>query len=217
MLLRIEPSIEIVGQAHDVVSARAACEQYLPDAVFLDIEMAGSSGLLFAEHAFDNDYPPIVFVSGHAEFAAHAFDLDAIDFVVKPYSEERLTRAVNRLTRHATLDKKDAGARLRVSFAGKWIMVDPKSVECFHADEKYIEFVYEGRELLLRESLEALETRLADTFVRVHRAWLVQVATVASLESSDAGLIVRTKSGSRVPVSKRLASQVRERFRGTSH
>lgn len=194
--------VDVVAEAADGPDALRVIERERPAVVFLDIGLPGLDGLSLAARG---DLPPIVFVTAHAEHAPRAFDLDACDYVLKPASPERLTRALERAARRVELD----GARLRVTDARGTHYVDPHRVEVFSAVEKYVSFTVDGDEHLLRTSLDELETRLADAgFFRAHRAHLVRRAAVTRTEDETHGLVLVLVSGARIPVSKRLRAQV---------
>jgi two-component system, LytTR family, response regulator len=175
--------------------------------VFLDIHLPKLDGLSLAAR---EGLPPIVFVTAHAEHAPDAFDLDACDFVVKPATRERIARAIQRVMRRVTMEGGTSSpTRLRVTDAKGSRYVDARRVEAFSALEKYVAFVVDGEELLLRASLDDLEARFTpEGFLRVHRAHLIRVAAVARTEDGEQGLVLVMGSGTRVPVSKRLRGAV---------
>jgi two-component system LytT family response regulator len=192
--------VEIVGEAADGPSALRVIERERPAIVFLDIELPGLDGISLAARG---ELPPIVFVTAHAAHAPRAFDLDAVDYVLKPATPERLSRALSRAARRVELED----ARLRVTDGKGTRYVDPHRVEVFSAGEKYVSFTVDGEEHLLRTSLDDLEARL-DGFVRAHRAHLVRKAAVTRTEDAASGLVLVLASGARIPVSKRLRTSV---------
>jgi DNA-binding LytR/AlgR family response regulator len=201
-----ELGVTVVAEAADGPAALRAIERERPDVVFLDVQMPGLDGISLAARG---DLPPIVFVTAHPEHAPTAFDLDACDFVVKPATRERLMRAVERATRKVALESGGEHARLRVTDAKGTRYVDARRVEAFSALEKYVAFSLDGEELLLRASLDELETRLSsEGFVRAHRAHLVRAAAVSRTEDAEHGLLLVLASGKRIPVSKRLRAAV---------
>ena len=217
---RIERAIGQLGEAHQVRQAGNAREALaaigveVPDVVLLDIEMPGVDGLTLAALP---TLPPIILVTAHADRALDAFEVGAIDYLVKPVSRERLAQALQRVrARSATQAASQTNSptespswRLTVVDGTLRRFVDARDVDCFHADEKYLRFAFAGRELLLRESLDALETRLAPFgFVRVHRGALVRVGAVEAFEQAGGGQLVLV-TGESVPVSRRCLSSVR--------
>lgn len=200
-----------VGEAENARVALARMAALLPDVVLLDIEMPGMDGL---ELAATPGIPPVIFTTAHVRFATDAFDLDAVDFLAKPVREERLARALERARRRIALGPTTAARtparRLAVHEAGTVRFVDPKSVVVFRARDKYTEFMLDGKELLVRESLDGLEARLGDAaFIRVHRSVLVRCDAIRELASEKSALVARLADGSTVEVSRRAAPHVR--------
>jgi DNA-binding LytR/AlgR family response regulator len=178
--------------------------------VLLDVEMPGMDGL---ELAATPGIPPIIFTTAHVQFATDAFDLDAVDFLPKPVREERLARALERARRRiaqgTTAAARAPARRLAVHEAGTVRFVDPTNVVMFRARDKYTEFMLDGREWLVRESLDGLEARLGAGFLRVHRSVLVRHEAVRALEVEDGALVVRLSDGTKVEVSRRCAPRLR--------
>jgi DNA-binding LytR/AlgR family response regulator len=213
---RIERALGQLDQAHEVRHAGNAREALAaigveaPDVVLLDIEMPGVDGLTLAALP---TLPPVILVTAHADRALAAFEVGAIDYLVKPVSRERLAQALARVrVRSAAPSTPQAEVpswRLTVVDGTLRRFVDAREVACFHADEKYLRFSFGGRDHLLRESLDALETQLASHgFVRAHRGALVRVAAVEAFEQAGGGSLVLI-TGEHVPVSRRCLPFVR--------
>jgi DNA-binding LytR/AlgR family response regulator len=207
MLAKIE-GVAIAGEADSATSALQKIASIAPDLVMLDIEMPGMDGL---ELAGSPGIPPIVFTTAHVQFAADAFELDAVDFLTKPIRAERLDQAIDRARRRldgAPAAPKSPARVLAVHDGGTIRFVDVASVNAFIARDKYVELVHEGKELLLRESLDALERRLGDAFVRVHRNALVRIDAIRELTTGD-NVLAQLSDGTRVEVSRRAAPNLR--------
>jgi DNA-binding LytR/AlgR family response regulator len=226
MLARIE-GIEVVGEACDVVSARERLRAERPELLFLDIDMPGSSGLDLARSG--EALPPIVFITAYKQYALDAFEVSAVDYLVKPISPERLAAAIEKARRwagssdasrlEALLDRLDGRgfrsgpSRLHARFGGTTRLVDASEVTRITASAKYALFRHEGRELVLDESLNELEVRLADDgFMRIHRAELVNLGQVRALHAEDGATTVELSDGQRVPVSRRLVVPLKKRL-----
>ncbi len=209
-LLERVSGVTIAGEAENARTALARIATLAPDVVMLDIEMPGMNGL---ELAATPGLPPIIFTTAHVHFAADAFDLDAVDFLPKPVRADRLERALERARRRIASGKAPpsrAPARtLAVHEAGTIRFVDTAEVDVFRARDKYTEFVVGGKDLLLRESLDALEARLGDAFVRAHRSALVRRDAIRELVTRDGVLAARLADGSHVEVSRRAAPNLR--------
>lgn len=209
-LTQLDASHEI-RHAGNAKEALAAIGAEAPDVVLLDIEMPGVDGLTLAALP---TLPPVVLVTAHADRALAAFEVGAIDYLVKPVSRERLAQALERVRARgpqpARPESETPPWRLTVVDGTLRRFVDAREVACFHAEEKYVRFAVSGREHLVRESLDALEARLAPLgFVRAHRGALVRVSAVEAFDQGGGGSLVLV-TGERVPVSRRALATVRE-------
>jgi two-component system LytT family response regulator len=209
--------VEVVGDAEDGVAAMAAIAQTRPELLLLDIHMPGLDGLaLTARYA---DLPPVVFVTAYDEHAIRAFELGAIDYLMKPVRPARLAQAIERAGARgsaragfaalATALPADAAPRVVVSDRGTVRLFDARQITRFRAADKYTAFVVDGEEHLTEEPLAALEDRLGPYgFVRVHRGELVALRAIASF----AGQQVRLCDGQVARVSRRLSGTLRRRL-----
>ena len=207
LIAKIE-GVEVLGEAANGTEALRLAKDLAPDLMLLDVDMPGMDGLAVAE---DESAPPIVFTTAHPQHALEAFDAGAHDYLLKPVSLERLERAIARVRVRAGGPEPvpDEPWRLVVSDGSLRHFVDAREVSCFVADQKYVVFRIGERELLLRESLDALETRLAPFgFLRANRGALVRRDAVQAWDAADGGSVVLS-DGSRVPVSRRAAGGLR--------
>jgi len=194
----------VAGEAGDGVEAKEQIRALRPDVVLLDIDMPRLDGLAVAE---EQGAPPIIFTTAHARYALDAFEAQAYDYLLKPVSLERLQKALARVPSHAVGEKEPW--RLVISEGTVKRFIDARQVECFVADRKYVAFRVGREELLSRESLDALETRLGPCgFMRVNRGALVRRGAVDAYDPSDGGSVV-LRSGERVSISRRAAPAVR--------
>ncbi len=196
---------DVIGEASDGQEALALVLREQPDLFFLDIHMPSLDGLSLAAR---EGLPPIVFVTAHAEHAHRAFDLDACDYVVKPITKERISIALRRASKRVELEA-SGNARLRVTEGRTTRFIDARRIEAFWATDKYIAFQDGDEEHLLRASMSELEAQLgAHGFLRIHRAHLVRVSAIVSLDDGAEGLVLTLVSGARVPVSRRARAAV---------
>jgi DNA-binding LytR/AlgR family response regulator len=224
-LLRMLGRIAGVTQADeaaDGIEALERIERERPDVVLLDIRMPGLDGLTLA--AEGRGLPPIIFTTAHDEYAVQAFEVAAVDYLLKPVREERLRAALDRvgagrradpaalralLERLAPPDVAPISARSGASVR----FFDPRAITRFWARDKYTAFQQEGREYLLDESLAQLEERLsAAGFLRIHRAELVNLKHVRALHGRDDAVTVELSDGQTATVSRRFAAQLRRRL-----
>lgn len=225
MLERLD-DVTVVGQAADAVQARRVIEEQRPDVVLLDIAMPEESGLQLATWS---GMPAVVFVTAYDEHAVEAFDLAAVDYLLKPVAQARLQRALDRVReRGAGVDPNQLAQALRAVLPGHGQpktprltardgatlhVFDAREIARISARDKYAVFVLDGREYVLDDSLTALETKLAEhEFVRVHRGELVNLTRVVALHGTEGSAEVELADGTRAPVSRRLFAEVRRRL-----
>jgi DNA-binding LytR/AlgR family response regulator len=205
---------EVVGEAASADDAAALIARVDPDVALVDIRMPpGPTGLDLARRL--GARPIVVFTTAHGEHAVDAFDTAAADYLMKPVEAAKLVRALDRAAaRIAAAPPAPANEPRITARAGDVVRVfAARAIPRFHAGDKYTVFVVDGVEHLIEESLGALEDRLAAWgFVRVHRAELVQLASVRALHAGDAGAELELVDGTRVPVSRRLLASVRRRL-----
>lgn len=188
------------------------------DAVFVDIQMPGLTGLELAQVLANfKSPPPVVFVTAHEEHAVEAFELDAVDYVLKPVREERLAEAVRRvLPAPGVVATEEAeGDQVLVERGGVTRFLDRALVTHVeaHGDYARLHLAYDA--WLLRTPLATLEEQWADAgFVRVHRSYLVAVAHVEEIRADAGRWTVVVTGGIEVPVSRRHAREARLRITG---
>ncbi|HEU4600879.1 MAG TPA: response regulator [Steroidobacteraceae bacterium] len=189
--LALEPDLQIVATCRDGIDAAHAIETHKPQLAFLDIQMPGLSGLELAAQLEALPEPKIVFVTAFDEHAIRAFDLNAIDYLLKPYDRERLQRTLLRVRQrmgHTTNDAVEVartqfGAlkRLLVPVQGRIELLEVEQIMWLESCDNYVNVHTASRAFLLRRTLQDLVEQLGDRFVRVHRTSAVNVAHVKSL------------------------------------
>ena len=208
--------ITVVAECEDVHEARIWLDHV--DAMFLDIEMQGTSGLAFARTLEHRVLPAIVFVTAFDEYAVPAFATNAIDYLCKPVALPRLQKSLARISAHvrASLDG-PAPLQLTARVGAREEFIPMADIECVEADGVYACVVVSGRRMLVRHSMAALEQMLpVGEFVRVHRSWIVRRAQVRVVRAARGGthreLVLR--NGLQVPVSRRRLAAVMRAIRG---
>jgi DNA-binding LytR/AlgR family response regulator len=220
-MLEAVGDVEVVGDAACGTSALDVVARTRPDLLVLDIHLPGMDGLaLAARYA---ELPPVVFVTAYDEHAIRAFELGAIDYLLKPVRPERLARAIDR-ARARLAPARDGFAALpppaapeapRVVTRGRGTirLFDACAITRFHATDKYTAFVVDGEEHLTEEPLAALADRLAGHgFVRVHRGELIAVSAIEALVSDDAGHIARLRDGQVARVGRRVLASLKKQL-----
>jgi two-component system response regulator AlgR len=211
----------VVGEARHGVEAIERLPQSGADVVLLDIKMPGMDGLEVARHLGRLERPPrIVFVTAHDRHAVEAFELNALDYLLKPVRAERLAAALRKAAVPDTksLEKAADTPREYLSVAERHriVLVPVRDILFLRAEQKYVTVRTRSREHLLEESLVALEREFASRFVRIHRNCLVArdaIRGVERLPSEDdepRWQVVLDALDERLPVSRRQWPLVRD-------
>jgi two-component system LytT family response regulator len=186
--------VEVVARAEDGLQAAAAIDQLSPDVAFLDIQMPGLNGLEVAAQLEQETAPLMVFVTAYDEHAVKAFDLNAVDYLLKPYDKERLLKAMARV-RDRLGDRQSrapavataraqtgSSERLLVPEGERLQLIDSGSIDWLEADDNYVHVHTAGRNYLLRRTLQDLLVQLGEQrFARIHKSAAVNISAVSSL------------------------------------
>ena len=186
---------EVVGEAGNGLQALDCLRERTADVVLADIRMPGMDGIELASHLGRLVQPPaLIFTTAYDNYAVQAFDLDAIDYLLKPVRAQRLLAALNKVPARrpeaALLDglgrQLRGGGRRHLSCheRGRLLLVPVDEILYFRAELKYVTARTVDREYLLDESLTRLESEFAERFVRLHRAVLVARAALAGFEKA---------------------------------
>ena len=206
-LLRAAPEVADVDLAADGREALAALGERRYDALFLDVRMPGLDGVELARvlRSF-NDPPAIVFVTAYENAAVEAFELRALDYLLKPVSRARIAEALARVAAARTPDE-DEVVPVDTARGGGTRLLRRSSIRHLQAHGDYVRVVSDDGRFLLRGPIGELERRWPD-WLRVHRAFLVNPSRVVELR--PAALVL--DDGSEVPVARRNAAIVRRRL-----
>lgn len=217
-MLALTPGIASVREAVDGVEALRMVESERPDALLLDIEMPELSGIDLAA-SLPAPAPLVVFVTAHEDYALRAFDSEAVDYLLKPFDQARLHRALERLRARlaapmqAAAPQAGAPRQLLVSERGATRVVQVADIEWLETADNYVALHTSAGAPLLRQPLGALLGQLGPAFVRCHRRAAVRLSAVARIEPLDKGdceLVLR--SGARVPCSRQYRPALIERL-----
>lgn len=241
-LLDGEGDCEVIAECKDVDETVAAIETQSPDLVFLDIQMPGQSGLEVIEEIGDDQMPYTVFVTAHDRYAIPAFERQALDYLLKPFGEERFRQTMRRV-RERLVQRRDAqwAIRLRevlsetspaarqadgatratvdiipVRVGGRTILLRTAEIEWIEAADCYVNLRRGKEQFLHREAMQSLERRLDPRkFVRVHRGAMANVDFIRELRTEPSGMTrVVLKDGTALPLSRRRKRDV-ERLLGS--
>jgi two-component system response regulator AlgR len=190
-------ALTVVGDADGGRAALDAVDRLAPDVVLLDIHMPDMAGLEVARHLAARERPPaVIFVTAFDEHALDAFEVQALDYLLKPVRLERLVAALARAQRLQPRDPKleavarslsSARTHLTVSERGKMILVPVEDIVYLRAELKYVTIRTAGREYLTEESLSSLEAEFGERFVRIHRNALVARKSIHGFQRVKGG------------------------------
>lgn len=221
-LLRDEPDLEVVGQCSNGREAVAAIKRCSPDLVFLDVQMPGMDGFgVLAELPADR-LPLVIFVTAFDQHAIRAFEVHALDYLLKPFEYDRLRQAVRHSrtqlaqrpgttgqTRLLALleelhNRGQSWDRLAIRDAGRILFLQPEEIDWIEAEGNYVRLHVGKESHLLRETMSATEARLASKkFLRVSRSTIVNLERVAEWQPLFHGdSVVILRDGTRLTVSR---------------
>ena len=219
-LLVRHPDVVIVAQCSDGAEARELLKGGSLDVALLDIRMPELSGLDAASVA-DGPRPLIVFVTAHQEFGVPAFERGAVDYLLKPVTEERVDAALDRLRVRLAADADAARYRALAGGESRYtdrlvarvgdreVIIPVGAVELIAADDVYAAVHAGGRRYLVRRPLDELEQSLSPAeFVRVHRSYIVPRDAVTAIRRSAGNVVVELRNGATIPVSRRRRGEV---------
>ena len=222
-MLRHEPGVEIVAEcANGFEAVRAAGEQR-PDVMLLDIQMPKLDGFEVLEllQAGEGGKPmAVVFVTAHDEYALRAFEVHAVDYLLKPFTAERLHAALERVRERRAPDARALAAsahpgpleRVVVRDGARVTIIPVDKLDYAEAQDDYVALASEGRKHLKQQTIASLEQSLDPAqFVRIHRSYLVRLDRIARLEpaGSDTQVAILT-TGERLPVSRSGRARLRQ-------
>ncbi|PLT29706.1 LytR/AlgR family response regulator transcription factor [Peribacillus deserti] len=225
LLLRTR-EVEVLGESSSMFDALEQIKGLKPDLVFLDIELSEDSGLEVAAQIREMEHvPAIIFATAYDEFALQAFELNAVDYVLKPFDEERLRQTLDKIKAIRTIGGIAAPAaagirpaseqqlgKLAVTSEDKIVLVDKGSIVYIATAEGKTLVKTMEAEYKVSDTLTAVEKKLhAHDLVRVHRSYLVSLNHIAEIEpwfNSTYNLLM--KDGSKVPVSRTYVKDLKQ-------
>ena len=231
-LLSQEGDFEVVGEASDGYEAARLIEQLGPDLVFLDIRMPGKDGFEVLEAVESERRPWVVFVTAYDDHAVRAFQVFALDYLLKPFDEDRFRATLERVRRHLQLERDDelhrklshllsemrthgeVPERLVVRSSGRVFFLPVDTIERIEAAGNYVLVCAEGREHLVRETLSGIAEKLDPVrFIRIHRSHLVNVAQIREVRASrDGTCSVVLANGRRLRVGRLYRERLEKLF-----
>ncbi|HEY5925151.1 MAG TPA: LytTR family DNA-binding domain-containing protein [Kofleriaceae bacterium] len=205
MLLAEYPDIQLVGEAGNGDDALALVQAVEPDLMFVDVQMPGMSGLELAAALPASSTPTIVFVTAYDEFALKAFDVHALDYVLKPIDEQRFAEAIRRARVQAQQGARPAErpTKLSIRDGDAIVFVPIDDIDWIEAADYYVEIHAGQRSYLMRETMQRLQALLDERFVRIHRSRLVNRDRVREVRwENRSEMVVVTTSGVTLKVAR---------------
>ena len=230
-LLQEEPGFELVGEASDGTTGAESILALQPDLVFLDVQMPGADGFDVIDAIGADKMPFVVFVTAYDRYALRAFDVHALDYLLKPFDRERFREALGRA--QAQMDRNNGGDierrlaaivqdlkpakartdRFVVKSGGRIFFVRTAEIDWIEAAGNYVKLHVGNDSHLIRETMNAVEAKLSpETFVRIHRCHIVNIEQVRELQPWFNGeYVVFLKNGTRLTLSRGYRERLQER------
>ena len=218
-LLSNFPKIEVVGEAVNADDAEQKIASLNPELLFLDIQMPGRNGFELLESL--DQVPKVIFTTAYDEYALKAFEVNALDYLLKPIRKERLDECIQKLVDEEFVEKSEVqnseyklglNDQVFVKDGDKCWFVRLSDVRLFESDGNYIKVYFDNFKPMIHKSLNALDKKLDDrSFFRASRKHIVNLSWVDNIEPwFNGGLLVKMKGGEKVEVSRRQASKFKD-------
>lgn len=223
-LLRDYHEIEIIDEAKNPEEAITKIKALKPDLIFVDIQMPGMTGLEMLKKL--DEIPKVVFVTAHDEFALQAFEVNALDYVLKPVDPKRLEETIQKITQNddefqstSTVPKLDRSNRVLtindnifIKDGEKCFFVKLDKVRMFESDGNYVKVHFDKSKPLILRSLNSLEERLdPEHFFRANRKFIINLNCIVMIENwFNGGLQVELKDGEKIEISRRQAIKFKD-------
>ena len=222
-LVRATPRLSLVGEAVNGLEALDLIESVAPDLVLIDVDMPELGGFGVVAARGETNKPGFVFITAYDEYAIQAFEVDALDYLLKPVSEERFAKTVERaLARlgsnpqaplrvaRAMTTREGYRTRFVVRRGSMHTFVAAKDVVWIDVEDNYLQLHAGGRTHLVRGTMKDAEQELDPAmFVRVHRSAMVNVNYIVAIDAEPAGYALRLSDGTRLRSSRQYTARVR--------
>ena len=222
-LLESFPEIEVIGECVNATEARNSIHEFQPDLIFLDIQMPGESGFDLLETL--DCQPKVIFVTAYDSYAIRAFEVNALDYILKPVDDSRLAAAIKKVQNDSgenAADKEgiEGGGETQLKMHDQIFLKDGekcwfvtlKNIRYFESEGNYVRVFFDKNKPLILKSLNNLEKRLDERdFFRINRKFIVNLKELIHIEPwFNGGLQIKLKSGETLEVSRRQASRFKE-------
>ena len=211
----------LVGEANNGVDAIKVINEFKPDLIFLDVQMPGMTGFELLPHL--EEIPQIIFSTAYDQYALKAFEVHAVDYLLKPYTKERFQRAIERvgksesisnvtpLAENVIMEKQTYPERILVQAGRKLITIAVKDIIRIQADGDYSKLIIKDSSYLSNYGISKLEDKLdPKIFLRVHRSSIINLNFVESLDKYVSSYDVKMKNGDVVRVSRGYMDKIKD-------
>jgi two-component system LytT family response regulator len=217
-LLGAHPEVKIIGEAANPDEAIRAIDKTSPDVLFLDVEMPGGSGFDLLEKL--EDVPAVIFTTAYDEYAVRAFEVSALDYLVKPITASRLAEALGRAQKglaaipkeRSNTEDTSAVRQIFVRDGDRCWIVRLADISLLESEGNYTRLYFGGNAPLIFRSLTALERRLSPaTFFRANRSQIVNLSWIDAAENDiDGRLSIKLRNGKQVEISRRQSRSLKK-------
>lgn len=240
-LLADDMDIEIVAECGDGFQAVEAIDRFAPDLMFLDVQMPGLDGFGVLTSVSADKTPVVIFLTAYDEYAVRAFDAAALDYVLKPFDEDRFAKAVNRAKKQLSVVRRGGGderpapmeesptataetidrktghlAQIIIRTGGRVLFRKTEEIDWVEAYGNYVRLHFGESAYLLRETIGNLEARLDPAkFARIHRSTLVQLSRIREVQPQLGGQSkITLTSGAKLTLSRRFRQNLKKSLEG---
>ncbi|HAS44976.1 MAG TPA: DNA-binding response regulator [Microscillaceae bacterium] len=201
-LLQLVNDVEVVGQCSNGLEVIQFLQQHTCDLIFLDIQMPEMTGFEVLQHLQLTELPYIVFVTAYDQYALQAFEVHALDYLLKPFDRDRLGQTLQRVRKQIAQDReisqqkkllqlmqnlppaKSYLERMVIKEAGKVFFVKTDEISCIEAAGNYLKLYTQNSHHLIRETMQSIMQKLdPQSFIRIHRSWIVNLEHIRSMEA----------------------------------
>jgi two-component system LytT family response regulator len=228
-LLQQDSDVQIVGQVGNGTEALQLVQQGMPDLIFLDVQMPESDGFELLEAIGSEAMPAVILVTAYDKYALRAFDIQAVDYLLKPFSETRFRQALerakeqisntrqsvhpeSRVPQNGSTNGKKYSSRLVIKSGGKVLFIRTGEIDYVEAAGNYLSIVVGKESHLIRDTMQNFETRLdPEHFIRIHRSTFVNIDRVRELQPLFGGeYAVMLRDGRQLTLSRTYRTRLQQ-------
>ncbi len=221
-----DAQINSIIEATNGLEAVQLIQEQQPDLIFLDIQMPGINGFEVIEAIPVEKMPIVIFVTAYDQYALNAFEVQAIDYLLKPFDRERFRKAFDRALQQIQLKQQQTGEfekllqmvnqekkylqRILVNSRSRFFFIPTKEIHYISAEEKYLQLHTEKDQFLIRETMSHLEKRLdPEKFTRIHRSYIINLDFTKEIQPwSHGDCLVILKNGTKLPLSRKFRGKI---------